>query len=252
MPITTNEAFDTKTNIERMLKAPAVSMAGQHTQPLYLKEWTNKPPTSLQEACGHPIFSINLFHHLCETLTFDEKLQKEFYAYAVKHMPWEEIYTDGQWRETINKWLQDHETYYQVCYGTSDTDLIPNDFASLIDRNFEAWVVNDGSDNRYDEFVIMRTHNGNYYDIGFSPPFFFRPRFQRRMIESGFGHEVFDLNRYTVYCNDCDARWDCQPTYGDIEFVPADETTPDMEWKYNESKQYFVCPACSGKLESGY
>ena len=226
--------------IHDMLTEEVQGVHGLWGTMLYQKE-VCKTPAYFTKQDDWYLPTISTYHHLRETLTHDEVVQKDFNDYVQGKLlhnytiAWGKVIDEDWLKTTLEEYLKERglvKTYEE------DTRLEDTFF----DRPFVASTYEHADAD--DDIVVVQTLNGYLPEFGLSQPRFFRPRYVRRMREHGADIELFDFSRFCIACASCNIRFFNDGFRTDYEFID-DENNQKWDGTLN-------CPKCGQQLESWY
>lgn len=192
--------------------------------------------------------TISTYQHLTETLAFNPELQQQFDSWVADNYP---NCDNNDWESVIEQYIAHRQWHLEYTLNT------PFEENANFDRHFIAIACeyggSDTANSDDDNVVIVRTLNGYDPEFGFSHPYFFLPRYVRRMREYGSGLEVFDIHRIDVVCPQCDIVWHNEYDGSFVHTVdkPEGSVSPNAEFTFTWDGTS-QCPFCKTTLEGAY
>ena len=224
--------------ITQMMSEEVPVWAGVYNTPYYQQPIRKKAFLDVNGEFVIP--TISTYEHLTETLTFAPEFQQQFNEWASDKQH------DDEWDDILFEYIVTCQQWH-VEY-TLDTRFEDTCF----DRQFVAMAI-ELVDDANENIVIVRTLNGNNPEYGLSRPYFFRPRYVRRMREYGSGLEVFDIHRIDVVCPQCNIEWHNEYDGSFVHTVdkPEGSVSPNAEFTFTWDGTS-QCPFCKTTLEGAY
>lgn len=232
---------ETKDALQKMLAEPVGSItdSGGYGGRAYTKyvgiDWDNIPQKTLT-AYG---IQHSLYHHLLENLIIEPDLTKNMHE-KLDEEPLEQF--TFFWGDFINNYCASMKWDILMNWHS----LEPDDNSNL-NGNFSALVIEDEQGN---EMVIIQTHNGMDYRMGWSTPYVFSPRNTIGVQDS----DLFRVSTFQLCCQN-DHRWWSDDgnefsNDGDGNAFSNDEETCAFNLSShcnddNELNLPLICPLCN-------